>query len=151
MQAAAGILVAGQQLWAEACLLGSLGSALDCRDVQQYLAALAHVRFVGCAVDAALCCGAASAPSMEAELCRALAQCEEAWQQSPSGMCSLSILHGLILCGTEHGDHSCSLQYDFFANTKDSQGGSTGFWHLFGPSGIYRCIMLSLLSHPALS
>ncbi len=93
VQAAASILVHGQQLWAEACSLGSPGIALGCSEVQQYIAALAHVRFVACAVDAALCCGAAAAPSVEAELCRALAQCEEAWQQPPSGVFQLPIFN----------------------------------------------------------
>ena len=82
----------GQRLWTEACSLGNLGTALGCIEVQHYLADLAHVRFAACAVDAALCCGAASAPSVEAELCRALAECEEAWQQSPSGVFAPPVL-----------------------------------------------------------
>lgn len=101
LQAAAGILVTGQQLWAEACSLGGSHVILGSSGVQQYIAALGHVRFVARSVDAALCCGAASSPSVEAELCRALAQCEDAWQQSLSGTL-LKLLHRLRLsCGSE--------------------------------------------------
>ncbi len=109
VQAAAGILVNGQQLWTEACSLGSPGIALGCSEVQQYVAGLAHVRFVACAVDAALCCGAASAPSVEAELCRALAQCEDAWQQCPSGMFELPVLN--IIPGQEAVRSELPLYY----------------------------------------
>jgi hypothetical protein len=94
MQAAAGILVSGQQLWAEACLLGSPDDALGDMGMQQYIAALGHVRFVACAMHAALCCGATSAPSVEAELCRTLAQSEEAWRQATSGECLSRIFSG---------------------------------------------------------
>ena len=60
--------------------------ALSSLQLQQYVAALGHVRFAASAVDAALCYGAVSAPSVAAELCRALAQCENAWQQSAPGV-----------------------------------------------------------------
>ena len=83
------VLGSGQQLWAEACSLGSPSSALGSLPLQQYVAALGHVRFAASAVDAALCCGALSAPSVEAELCRALSQCEDAWQQCAPGGCRL--------------------------------------------------------------
>ena len=83
------VLGSGQQLWAEACSLGSPFSALGSLPLQQYVAALGHVRFAASAVDAALCCGALSAPSVEAELCRALSQCEDAWQQCAPGGCRL--------------------------------------------------------------
>ena len=84
------VLGSGQQLWADACSLGSPYSALHSPPLQRYVAALGHVRFAASAVDAALCCGALSAPSVEAELCRALAHCEDAWQQSAPGVCHLS-------------------------------------------------------------
>ena len=80
------VLGSGQQLWAEACSLSSPYSALGSLPLQQYVAALGHVRFAAIAVDAALCCGALSAPSVEAELCRALAQCENTWQQAAPGL-----------------------------------------------------------------
>ena len=100
MQAAAGILVSGQQLWAEACSLGSPDDALGDMGMQRYIAALGHVRFVACAMHAALCCGATSAPSVEAELCRTLAQCEEAWQQATCGECLTQICLGahIVTC-----------------------------------------------------
>lgn len=84
-------MVNGQQLWAEACSLGSPDAVLGDIGMQQYIAALGHVRFVACAVHAALCCGATSAPSVEAELCRTLAQCEEAWQHAIIGEAVISL------------------------------------------------------------
>ncbi len=88
MQAAASILARGQQLWEEGCSLGSSGAALSDSSMQRYIAALGHVHFVAYAVHAALCCGATSVPSVEAELCRTLAQCEEAWHHASLGEAS---------------------------------------------------------------
>ncbi len=89
--------MSGQHLWAETCSLGNAEESLGCSEMQHYLAALAHVRFVARAVDAALCCGATSAPSVEAELCRSLAQCEDAWTQTSAGK-GLTLKHAQVRC-----------------------------------------------------